>query len=89
MAPMDRQDHSPGSEPVLPLDRVIPPGPGGRYRGEYEVRVLDFGREVSRSQMRQRLTEDAEYGQWELLRTRIYLGGRRRTWLRRKIIRVR
>jgi len=89
MAPMDHLERSARKDPVLPLDRVIAPGPGGRYRGEYEVRVVDFGREVSRSQMRQQLTEDAEYGQWELLRTRIYLGGRRRTWLRRKIIRVR
>ena len=89
MALMDRSDHSRLLDAVVPLDRVIPPGPDGRYRGEYEVRVLDFGRGVSRTEIRRRLTEDAEYGQWELFRTRIYLGGRRRTWLRRKIIRVR
>jgi hypothetical protein len=34
------------------------------------------------------LTEHAEYGHWELHRTRIYLGGQQRTWLRRKIIRA-
>lgn len=88
MTPMDPTDRSRARDPVLPLDRAISPGPGGRYRGEYEIRVLDFTRDVSRAEMRRRLTEDAEYGHWELLRTRVYLGGRRRTWLRRKIIRV-
>lgn len=89
MAPMDRSDHTPQRGPIVPTDRVIAPGRDGRYRGEWEVRVLDFGRDVPKSQMRQRLAEDAEYGQWELFRTRVYTGGRRRTWLRRKIIRIR
>lgn len=89
MAPMDRPDGTRNGHPIRSTDRVISPGPGGRYRGEYEVRVLDFTRDVSTAEVRARLSEDAEYGQWELLRTTIYLGGRRRTWLRRKIIRVR
>lgn len=55
---------------------------------EYEYRVMDFGRDVSRSQMRAELVAQAEYGQWELQRTVLFVGGRRRTWLRRKIIRV-
>lgn len=55
---------------------------------EYEYRVLTFDRRASRAQVRQELTEHAEYGHWELARTRLYLGGRRRVWLRRKIIRV-
>ena len=89
MAPMDRSDRPRARDPFRPTDRVIAPGPGGRYRGEYEIRVLDFARDVTKAEMRRRLSEDAEYGHWELVRTRIYLGGRRRTWLRRKIIRVR
>lgn len=89
MAPMDCPDGTRTGYPIRPTDRVISPGPGGRYRGEYEVRVIDFTRDVSKAEIRARLSEDAEYGQWELLRTRIYRGGRRRTWLRRKIIRVR
>lgn len=88
MAVMDRRDHASKFPAVTPDDRLIAPGPGGRYRGEYEVRVLEFGRDVSRAEVRQRLSEDAEYGHWELFRTRIYTGGRRRTWLRRKIFRV-
>jgi hypothetical protein len=34
------------------------------------------------------LTEHAEYGKWELERSCIYLGGGRRYWLRRKVLRV-
>ena len=86
MAAMERPERLRRIDEILPTDRVIAPGPGGRYRGEYEVRVLEFTRDVPRSEVRQRLAEDAEYGHWELFRTRIYTGGRRRTWLRRKII---
>lgn len=56
---------------------------------EYEYLVLSFGREVGRADIRRRLTEHAEYGRWELERTRTYVGGRTRTWLRRRIIRPR
>ena len=55
---------------------------------EYEYRVLTFDRRTSRAEVRQALTDHAEYGHWELARTRLYLGGRRRIWMRRKIIRV-
>lgn len=56
---------------------------------EYEYQVLTFGRDTSRSDMRRALTDHAEYGHWELHRVRLYVGGTRRAWLRRKIIRVR
>ena len=55
---------------------------------EYEYRVLAFGRDARRGDIRRALTEHAEYGRWELHRTRVYVGGQTRTWLRRKIIRV-
>lgn len=55
---------------------------------EYEYQVLTFSRDVERSVVRQTLTDHAEYGHWELARTRIYLGGLRKVWLRRKIIRA-
>ena len=55
---------------------------------EYEYRVLTFDRRTSRAEVRQALTDHAESGHWELARTRLYLGGRRRIWMRRKIIRV-
>ena len=50
--------------------------------------MLSFARGVPRSDIRRTLADHAEYGHWELHRTRIYLGGVQRTWLRRKIIRV-
>ncbi len=56
---------------------------------QYEFRVLTLPPSASRSRVRQLLTEEAEYGRWELARTRLYLGGARKVWLRRKIIRVR
>ncbi|GAA3685321.1 MULTISPECIES: DUF5703 family protein [Yimella] len=56
---------------------------------EYEYQVLTFPRDVERSVVRQTLTDHAEYGHWELARTRLYLGGLRKVWLRRRIIRVR
>jgi hypothetical protein len=55
---------------------------------EYEYLVLSFGREVGRSDIRRRLTEHAEYGRWELARVRLFSGGGRKVWLRRRIIRV-
>lgn len=56
---------------------------------EYEYLVLSFGRDTGRADIRRLLTEHAEYGRWELERTRVYVGGRTRTWLRRRIIRPR
>ena len=56
---------------------------------QYEFRVLSLPPSASRSEVRRLLTEQAEYGRWELARTRLYMGGARKVWLRRKIIRVR
>lgn len=55
---------------------------------EYEYRMLRFPRQASRGDIRQILADEAEYGHWELARVRLYIGGHRRVWLRRKIIRV-
>ncbi len=55
---------------------------------EYEYRVLVFSRDISRSDLRRAVADEAEYGHWELARLRLYLGGARRVWLRRRIIRV-
>ena len=56
---------------------------------QYEYRQVTFDPGTSRAQTRTLLTEQAEYGRWELARTLLYAGGKRRVWLRRKIIRVR
>ena len=59
------------------------------HGGQYEYRVLTLPRTTSRNDARRLLTEEAEYGRWELARTRLFAGGERKVWLRRKIIRVR
>lgn len=64
------------------------PTPRGRAQHDYEYRELLLPRQVSRAQARQVLTEHAEYGRWELARVRLYTGGVRRVWLRRRIMRV-
>lgn len=55
---------------------------------QYEYRVLTLPHATSTNSARALLTEAAEYGRWELARTRLYAGGSRKVWLRRKIIRV-
>ena len=61
---------------------------GWGTRGAYEYRVVSIGQETSRGDARRLLTDESEYGRWELARTRLYAGGARKVWLRRKIIRV-
>lgn len=55
---------------------------------EFEYRVITFPKQASRSEVKQSLTEAAEYGHWEIDWVRLYFGGRRRVRLRRRIIRV-
>jgi hypothetical protein len=64
------------------------PNPGSGAGDHYEYRVLTLSRETTRGDVRRLLTEHAEYGRWELARVRLYVGGNRKVWLRRKIIRV-
>lgn len=73
------------------------PGPGGpdRYAPamavqgvEYEVRRVRLDRDLSRGAVRRLLTDQAEYGGWELSRLRRYRDGSREAWMRRKIIRI-
>lgn len=75
---------------MAPMARYPGGHPGGRgtRAKEYEYRVVTVPRALSRSELRRQLTEDAEYGQWELTRTRVYIGGGRKVWLRRRVIRV-
>jgi hypothetical protein len=55
---------------------------------EYVVERVRVEHHVPRSQVRQLLSEHAEYGGWELTRLRRYRDGSRDIWIRRKIIRV-
>lgn len=56
--------------------------------GQYEYRTLTIPRTTDGNDARRMLTYEAEYGRWELARTRLYVGGERRVLLRRKIFRV-
>ena len=54
---------------------------------EYEFREMYVPRGVSRKEAQRLLTDQAEYGLWELDRVRLYPDGSRRVRLRRRIIR--
>ncbi len=60
----------------------------GTRHVEYEIERVRLGRHLSRNAVRQLLTDQAEYGGWELTRLRRYSDGTRDVWIRRKIIRV-
>lgn len=55
---------------------------------EYEFRTVSLHRDMTRSEAARLLTDEAEYGHWELARTRIGIGGTKTVWLRRRIIRI-
>lgn len=56
---------------------------------EYEFRRFQLPRTMARSAVRRLLTDQAEYGGWELARVRLYADGSRKVELRRRIIRIR
>ncbi|MHA7207981.1 DUF5703 family protein [Arthrobacter sp. B0490] len=58
------------------------------YGLQYEYLVLTVSAREPLPAARKLLTEHAEYGKWELERSCIYMGGDRRYWLRRKVLRV-
>lgn len=78
MVSMSEPQHASSAEPGL-----LQPG-----SADFEWRVLTIPRGISRPDAKRLLAEHAEYGRWELARVRLYMGGTRRVWLRRKIIRV-
>jgi hypothetical protein len=58
------------------------------YGRQYEYLVLTVNAREPLTAARKLVTEHAEYGKWELERSCIYIGGSRRYWLRRKVLRV-
>lgn len=56
--------------------------------GRFEYLVLTVHPGESLSDARRQVIEHAEYGKWELTCTRIYVGGLRRYWMRRRVMRV-
>lgn len=55
---------------------------------QYEFRVVTLPKSVGHGEARRLLTDEAEYGRWEVARSALYVGGTRKVWLRRKIFRV-
>ncbi|WP_234998749.1 DUF5703 family protein [Demequina sp. NBRC 110057] len=54
----------------------------------FEWRVVDIPSAITRAEARSILTEQAEYGRWELARSQKFIGGARRVWLKRRVMRV-
>lgn len=61
-------------------------GSGGEEAadGEWEYRPVQLPGDVSRLTAAVRLGIQAEFGGWELSRVRLYPGGVRKVWLRRR-----
>ena len=58
------------------------------YARQYEYLILTVSPNESLPAARQAVREHAEYGKWELERSALYMGGGRKYWLRRRILRV-
>ena len=58
------------------------------YLKQYESLVLTVSPDDSLPEARRRLVEHSEYGKWELERSKLYVGGGRRFWLRRRVMQV-
>ena len=58
------------------------------YLRQYEYLVLTVSPNESLPEARRRLVEHSEYGKWELERSKLYVGGGRRFWLRRRVMQV-
>ena len=71
------------------LGAVQPTSKSGARASHFETRVVVIPRDVSRSDARRLLADEAEYGKWELSRVVLYRGGARKVWLRRRAIKVR
>ena len=67
---------------------ISPKGRSAPRSSRFEWRVVNIPRDMSRAEARTMLTEHAEYGQWELARSVLFVGGARRVWLRRRTMRV-
>ncbi|WP_285243033.1 DUF5703 family protein [Pseudarthrobacter sp. fls2-241-R2A-127] len=58
------------------------------YLRQYEYLVVTVSPDDSLPEARRRLVEHSEYGKWELERSKLYVGGGRRFWLRRRVMQV-
>ena len=60
----------------------------GASRSMWEYREVALPRGTGRDAAKAALVEAAEVERWELARLRLYADGRRRVWLRRRILRA-
>ncbi len=67
---------------------VSPTRSARRKSSRFEWRIVDIHAGMTRQDAREMLTEQAEYGHWELARSMTFVGGARRVWLRRRVMRV-
>ncbi|GAA1169882.1 hypothetical protein HNR09_002817 [Nesterenkonia xinjiangensis] len=71
------------------------PSSAARYTADdasglhWEYMVITCQPRESLTEVRRRIVDHAEYGKWELRRSRLYTGGVRKYWLRRRIMKVR
>ncbi|MDR0627478.1 MAG: DUF5703 family protein [Bifidobacteriaceae bacterium] len=56
--------------------------------GSYEYRVVTVPANLTSGAARRLITDQAEYGRWEMARSARYWGGAKRVWLRRKTLKV-
>lgn len=61
----------------------------GRTPHDYEFQVITLPRGMSLGAARAEITAESDRGRWDLVRTRRYIGGARKVWMRRRIMRVR
>ncbi|ROP45483.1 DUF5703 family protein [Pseudokineococcus lusitanus] len=83
---MDATVHPDGRDTPGQGRRTAPPA--APRASAFEYREITLPRGTSRGAAREQLTEEAEYGRWELAGVRLYVGGLRRVVLRRRIIRM-
>ncbi len=62
--------------------------PNAGREPQWETREITMPRGTTRHEAKSMLTEAAEYGHWELARTRIYTDGRRWVLLRRRLRKI-
>ncbi|MFC0359633.1 MULTISPECIES: DUF5703 family protein [Kytococcus] len=79
----------PSQPPRRQPTRAVAAHHRARAAAVWEYRVVQAPRELSRADLRQLLTELAEYEGWNVHTVRLYEGGRRKVRLRRKVIRQR
>lgn len=59
-----------------------------KVKSHWEIREINFGYRSQISDTKEVLTELAEYGHWELHRTRIFPNGEKRVWVKRRVIKI-